>query len=53
MRIRELRGAGRFVRGRGGHPRLYSMTYAPRYQLRTTRSTHRQTQTIRNWAPYV
>lgn len=53
LRIRELRGEGRYVRGRSGHPRLYSMTYAARYGLKTTRSTRRQTQSIQVWAPYV
>lgn len=29
------------------------MTYAPRYGLKTTLSTRRTLQTVRDWAPYV
>lgn len=53
LRIRELRGEGRVTLARHGNPRLYSMTYAPRYGLKTTRSTRRETQSVLNWAPYV
>lgn len=53
MRVRELGGWGRLRHGRNNPARLYAMTYAPRYQLKTTRSTRRQTQTIQDWAPYV
>lgn len=53
MRIRELGGWGRLRHGAHKPARLYAMTYAPRYGLKTTLSTRRTSQTIMDWAPYV
>lgn len=53
MRVRELGGLGRLRHGEHKPARLYSMTYAPRYGLKTTLSTRRTSQSIRDWAPYV
>lgn len=53
MRVRELGGWGRLRHGKRNPARLYAMTYAPRYELKTTLSTHRTLQTIKDWAPYV
>lgn len=53
MRVRELGGWGRLRHGKHKPARLYAMTYAPRYGLKTTLSTRRQNQTILGWAPYV
>ena len=53
MRIRELRGEGRLRHGAHKPARLYAMTHAPRYGLKTTLSTRRTLQTLRDWAPYA
>lgn len=53
LRVRELAGQGRLRHGEHKPARLYSMTYAPRYGLKTTLSTRRTLQTVRDWAPYV
>lgn len=53
MRVRELGGWGRLRHGKHSPARLYAMTYAPRYGLKTTLSTRRTSHTIRDWAPYV
>lgn len=53
LRTRELGGEGRLRHGEHKPARLYSMTYASRYGLKTTLSTRRTLKSIKDWAPYV